>query len=234
MLINSQYGLATDELNDQIDQLNVILKKYDPKGLLIGEGPCTKDLIETTDKDFRIVNIVSVLLVFLIIAFVTKSVSLPFILISVIELAIFINLGLPHYLGQSMPFVGPVFISTIQLGATVDYAILMTTRYKEERMHGLARRDAVWTALKTSIPSILVSGTGLFAATIGVAVYSDVDMISSMCVLLARGAVISMILVIFILPSMLMAFDGLIKRTTAGMKKCDTNSSSETRKELYV
>lgn len=234
MLINSQYGLATDELNDQIDQLNVILKKYDPKGLLIGEGPCTKDLIETTDKDFRIVNIVSVLLVFLIIAFVTKSVSLPFILISVIELAIFINLGLPHYLGQSMPFVGPVFISTIQLGATVDYAILMTTRYKEERMHGLARRDAVWMALKTSIPSILVSGTGLFAATIGVAVYSDVDMISSMCVLLARGAVISMILVIFILPSMLMAFDGLIKRTTAGMKKCDTNSSSETRKELYV
>ncbi len=133
-----------------------------------------------------------------------------------------------------MPFVGPVFISTIQLGATVDYAILMTTRYKEERMHGLACRDAVWTALKTSIPSILVSGTGLFAATIGVAIYSDVDMISSMCVLLARGAVISMILVIFILPSMLMPFDGLIKRTTAGMKKSDTYSSSQTRKELYV
>ncbi|MBO4746983.1 MAG: MMPL family transporter, partial [Clostridiales bacterium] len=233
MLINSQYGLATDALNDQIDQLNSILKKHDPKGLLIGEGPCTKDLIETTDKDFRIVTIVSVVLVFLIIALVTKSISLPFILISVIELAIFINLGIPHLTGSSMPFVGPIFISTIQLGATVDYAILMTTRYKDERMRGIARKEAVWTALRTSIPSILVSGTGLFAATIGVAIYSDVDMISSMCILLARGALVSMLLVIFILPSMLMAFDGLIKKTTAGMKDCDKNTS-ETRKELFV
>ena len=234
MLINSQYGLATDEVNHQIDELNGILKKHDPKGLLIGEAPCTKDLIETTDVDFRIVTIVSVLLVFLIIAIVTRSLSLPFILISVIELAIFINLGIPHLTGASMPFVGPIFISTIQLGATVDYAILMTTRYKEERMNGLRRKDAVWTALRTSIPSILVSGTGLFAATIGVAIYSDVDMISSMCILLARGAIVSMLLVILILPSMLMAFDGLIKRTTAGMKNCDNNSSSETRKEQYV
>ena len=234
MLINSQYGLATDELNDQIDQLNAILKKHDPKGLLIGEGPCTKDLIETTDVDFRVVNIVSVILVFLIIAVVTKSVSLPFILISVIELAIFINLGLPHYLGSSMPFVGPVFISTIQLGATVDYAILMTTRYKDERMRGLARKDAVWTALRTSIPSVIVSGTGLFAATIGVAIYSDVDMISSMCILLARGALVSMLLVIFILPSMLMAFDGLIKKTTLGMKNCDKHTSSDEREEQYT
>ena len=234
MLINSQYGLATDELNDQIDQLNAILKKHDPKGLLIGEGPCTKDLIETTDVDFRTVNIVSVLLVFLIIAIVTKSLSLPFILISVIELAIFINLGIPHLTGTSMPFVGPIFISTIQLGATVDYAILMTTRYKEERMRGLRRKDAVWTALRTSIPSILVSGTGLFAATIGVAIYSDVDMISSMCILLARGALVSMLLVILILPSMLMAFDGLIKKTTAGMKNCDKQTLSDSRKEQYV
>ena len=234
MLINSQYGLATDEVNHQIDELNGILKKHDPKGLLIGEAPCTKDLIETTDVDFRIVTIVSVLLVFLIIAIVTRSLSLPFILISVIELAIFINLGIPHLTGASMPFVGPIFISTIQLGATVDYAILMTTRYKEERMNGLRRKDAVWTALRTSIPSILVSGTGLFAATIGVAIYSDVDMISSMCILLARGAIVSMLLVILILPSMLMAFDGLIKRTTAGMKNCDNNSSSEIRKEQYV
>ena len=133
-----------------------------------------------------------------------------------------------------MPFVGPIFISTIQLGATVDYAILMTTRYKEERMRGIARKEAVWTALRTSIPSILVSGTGLFAATIGVAVYSDVDMISSMCILLARGAVVSMILVIFVLPAMLMCFDKVIRKTTAGMKNCDNDSSSETRKELYV
>ena len=234
MLVNSQYGIATDEVNAQIDSLNSILKKYDPKGLLIGEGPCTKDLIETTDRDFRIVTIVSVLLVFLIIAIVTRSLSLPFILISVIELAIFINLGIPHLTGASMPFVGPIFISTIQLGATVDYAILMTTRYKEERMRGLGKKDAVWTALRTSIPSILVSGTGLFAATIGVAVYSDVDMISSMCILLARGAVVSMILVIFVLPAMLMCFDKVIRKTTAGMKNCDNDSSSETRKELYV
>ena len=233
MLINSQYGIATDEVNAQIDQLNAILKKYDPNGLLIGEGPCTKDLIETTDTDFRIVNIVSVLLVFIIIAIVTRSLSLPFILISVIELAIFINLGLPHYMGSSMPFIAPICISTIQLGATVDYAILMTTRYKEERIRGMARRDAVWTALRTSIPSVLVSGTGLFAATVGVAIYSDVDMISSMCFLLARGAAVSMLLVILILPAMLMAFDGLIRRTTAGMKNCE-NTSSDSRKEFSV
>ena len=234
MLVNSQYGIATDELNAQIDSLNGILKKYDKNGLLIGEGPCTKDLIETTDYDFRVVNIVSVLLVFLIIACVTKSLSLPFILISVIELAIFINLGIPHFTGASMPFVAPIFISTIQLGATVDYAILMTTRYKEERMLGRERRDAVWTALRTSIPSILVSGTGLFAATIGVAIYSDVDMISSMCILLARGALISMLMVIFILPSMLMAFDGLIRKTTLGMGNRNNKKPSSARKELYV
>jgi predicted RND superfamily exporter protein len=226
--------VASDAVGEQIDALKTILKKYDPNGMLIGEAPCTKDMVDVTDHDFRVVSLISVLAIFVIIMLVEKSLSLPFILVAVIELAIFINLGIPHYMGQSLPFIAPIVISTIQLGATVDYAILMTTRYKEERMHGLARRDAVWTALKTSIPSILVSGTGLFAATIGVAIYSDVDMISSMCVLLARGAVISMILVIFILPSMLMAFDGLIKRTTAGMKKCDTYSSSETRKELYV
>ncbi len=234
MLINSQYGIATDEVNTQIDRLNSILKKYDPKGLLIGEGPCTKDLIETTDTDFRVVNLVSVLLVFLIIACVTKSLSLPFILISVIELAIFINLGLPHYMGSSMPFIAPICISTIQLGATVDYAILMTTRYKEERMNGLERNEAVWTALKTSIPSVLVSGTGLFAATFGVAVYSDVDMISSMCFLLARGAVISMLLVIFILPAMLMLFDRLICHTTIGMKQIKMGKTFTKRKEFFV
>ena len=236
MLVNSRYGIATDEVNSQIDQLNAILKKYDPHGLLIGEGPCTKDLIETTDHDFRVVNLVSVLLVFLIIALVTKSVSLPFILISVIELAIFINLGLPHFTGTSMPFIAPICISTIQLGATVDYAILMTSRYKEERIRGLERHDAVWTALRTSIPSVLVSGTGLFAATVGVAIYSDVDMISSMCFLLARGALISMLMVILILPAMLMAFDGLIRHTTAGMRHCSGKkyTSSDSRKEQYA
>ena len=214
---NSEYKVATDEVNGQIERLNTILKKYDDKGMLIGEAPCTKDLITTTDRDFRIVNAVSILAIFAIIAIVEKSVSLPFILIAVIELATFINLGLPHYLGQSLPFIAPICISTIQLGATVDYAILMTTRYKTERLGGASKYDAVHTALSTSIPSILVSGTGLFAATFGVAIYSEVDMISSMCMLMARGAVISMICVIFILPSLLMLCDGLIRHTTVGM-----------------
>ncbi len=217
MLINSEYKVASDAVNDQIDSLNTILKSYDPSGMLIGEGPCMKDMIETTDHDFKVVNAVSIVAIFVIILLVEKSLSLPFILIAVIELAVFINLGLPHYLGQSLPFIAPICISTIQLGATVDYAILMTTRYKSERlMH--SKRDSVITALSTSIPSILVSGFGLFAATFGVAVYSDIDIISSMCMLMARGAVVSMLCVILILPALLMLFDGLIRHTTLGMK----------------
>ena len=181
MLINSEYKVASDAVNTQIDQLNAILKKYDEGGMLIGEAPCMKDMIETTGHDFQVVNAVSILAIFVIILLVEKSLSLPFILISVIELAIFINLGLPHYMGQSLPFIAPICISTIQLGATVDYAILMTTRYKSERASGKTRREAVQIALGTSTPSIIVSGMGLFAATFGVAVYSDIDIISSMC-----------------------------------------------------
>ena len=219
LLINSEYKVASDNVNAQIDALNTILKKYDNSGMLIGEAPCMKDMIETTNHDFEVVNTVSIVAIFVIIAIVEKSISLPFILIAVIELAIFINLGLPHYLGQSLPFIAPICISTIQLGATVDYAILMTTRYKSERIGGADKKQSVVTALSTSIPSILVSGMGLFAATFGVAVYSDIDIISSMCMLMARGAVVSVLAVAFILPALLLLCDPVVCRTTIGMKK---------------
>lgn len=221
LLINSEYKVASDEVNAQIDSLNAILKKYDPTGMLIGEAPCMKDMIETTDHDFKVVNAVSILAIFLIILLVERSISLPFLLIAVIELAIFINLGLPHFLGQSLPFIAPICISTIQLGATVDYAILMTTRYKAERLAGKEKRPAVITALSTSIPSIIVSGMGLFAATFGVAIYSDIDIISSMCMLMARGAVVSMLCVILILPALLLLCDRLVCATTLGMRHCN-------------
>ena len=221
LLINSEYKVASDEVNAQIDSLNAILKKYDPTGMLIGEAPCMKDMIETTDHDFKVVNAVSILAIFLIILLVERSISLPFLLIAVIELAIFINLGLPHFLGQSLPFIAPICISTIQLGATVDYAILMTTRYKAERLAGKEKRPAVITALSTSIPSIIVSGMGLFAATFGVAIYSDIDIISSMCMLMARGAIVSMLCVILILPALLLLCDRLVCATTLGMRHCN-------------
>ena len=223
ILVNSEYKAASDAVNAQINKLNSILKKYDEGGLLIGEAPCLKDMIDTTGHDFKVVSAVSILAIFVIIALVEKSISLPFILIAVIELATFINLGLPHFMGQSLPFIAPICISTIQLGATVDYAILMTTRYKAERIAGADKHDAVTTALKTSIPSILVSGMGLFAATFGVAVYSDIDIISSMCMLMARGAIISMICVIFILPALLMLCDAVIRHTTLGMNGVKEN-----------
>lgn len=218
LLINSEYKVASDAVGEQIDALNTILKKYDKGGMLIGEAPCMKDMIDTTSHDFKVVNAVSIIAIFLIIALVEKSISLPFILISVIEVAIFINLGLPHYLGQSLPFIAPICISTIQLGATVDYAILMTTRYKTERIQGSGKKDAVRTALASSIPSIIVSGMGLFAATFGVALYSDIDIIGSMCMLMARGAIVSMLAVILILPALLLLCDKLICATTLGMK----------------
>ena len=229
LLINSEYKVASDNVNTQIDELNAVLKKYDQKGMLIGEAPCMKDMIETTDRDFKVVNAVSIVAIFVIIALVEKSISLPFILIAVIELAIFINLGLPHYLGQSLPFIAPICISTIQLGATVDYAILMTTRYKSERLHGNDKRKSVTTALATSIPSILVSGMGLFAATFGVAVYSDIDIISSMCMLMARGAVVSMLCVIFFLPALLMLCDKLVCKTTLGMTHIGKKAKTEVK-----
>ncbi|MBQ3956866.1 MAG: MMPL family transporter [Clostridia bacterium] len=229
LLVNSEYHPASDDVNRQIDTLNAILKKYDTGGMLIGEAPCMKDMIETTDRDFAVVNSVSIAAIFVIILLVTQSLTLPVLLIAVIELAIFINLGLPHYLGTSLPFIAPICISTIQLGATVDYAILMTTRYKSERKNGANRRDAVMTALSASIPSILVSGFGLFAATFGVALYSDIDIVGSMCMLLARGAVVSMLAVIFILPALLLLCDKVILLTTRGMggvrKKNETKPS---------
>ena len=217
LIINSEYTDATDEVNHQIDELKGILKKYDKGGMIIGEAPCMKDMCEVTDHDFAVVNIVSIVAIFLIIALVEKSLTLPIILISVIELAIFINLGLTHYTGGTLPFIAPICISTIQLGATVDYAILLTTRYKQERIAGAGKRAAVTTALATSIPSIIVSGMGLFTATVGVAIYSNIDIISSMCMLMARGALISMIAVIFFLPALLMLFDRAVAATTLDM-----------------
>lgn len=217
-IINSEYTTASDEVNAQISELNKILKKYDESGMLIGEAPCTKDMIDITNHDFQVVNAISIAAIFIIIAIVLKSVSLPIILVAVIELAIFINLGIPHLTGTSMPFIAPICISTIQLGSTVDYAILMTTRYKRERSLGEDKRSSVATALKTSIPSITVSALGFFAATFGVAVYSDVDLISSLCNLMARGAIISMFCVIFILPAMFMLFDKVICATSIGFK----------------
>lgn len=225
MLINSEYRVASDDVNGQIDELNTILKKYDPSGMLIGEAPCMKDMIETTDHDFQVVNLISILAIFVIIALVEKSLTLPVILIAVIEAAIFVNLGLPHYLGQSLPFIAPICISTIQLGATVDYAILMTTRYKQERIGGADRRGAVKTALASSIPSIIVSGMGLFAATFGVALYSDIDIVGSMCMLLARGAIISVFMVIFALPALLLLCDRIVCATTLGMRHINQHKS---------
>ena len=235
MLVISEYRVAGDEGNEQITELNGILKRYDPDGMLIGEAPCMKDLIETTGHDFVVVNAVSIALVFLIIFFVEKSVTLPLLLISVIEVAIFINLGLPHYMGDTLPFIAPITISTIQLGATVDYAILMTTRYKNERIAGQARKPAVLTALSTSIPSIIVSGMGLFAATFGVAVYSNIDVVSSMCNLMARGALISMACVILVLPALLLLFDKPVCATTVGMRRLNKkHNRKEAQKEAAL
>lgn len=226
LLVNSEYKTATDEVNAQINELNTILKKYDSKGMLIGEAPCTKDLIETTDEDFKVVNTVSIVAIFVIIALVEKSITLPLILVAVIELSIFINLGLAHLTGTSLPFIAPICISTIQLGATVDYAILMTTRYKQERYGGRDKREAVTNALKVSIPSIIVSAMGLFSATFGVALYSDVDIISSLCDLMARGAIVSMFAVILFLPAMFMLFDKVICVTSIGFRNKNAEPSN--------
>ena len=226
LLVNSEYKTATDEVNAQINELNTILKKYDSKGMLIGEAPCTKDLIETTDEDFKVVNTVSIVAIFVIIALVEKSITLPLILVAVIELSIFINLGLAHLTGTSLPFIAPICISTIQLGATVDYAILMTTRYKQERYKGRDKREAVTNALKVSIPSIIVSAMGLFSATFGVALYSDVDIISSLCDLMARGAIVSMFAVILFLPAMFMLFDKMICVTSIGFRNKNAEPSN--------
>lgn len=216
MLITSEYAVASDEVNEQCETLHGILKKYDSQGMLIGEAPCTKDLIEITDKDFKIVNSVSIGIIFAIILVVFKSISLPFILVLVIEFAIYINMGLPYYTHTTLPFIASIVIGTIQLGSTVDYAILMTTRYKTERNVGRDKQEAITIAHSTSIQSVIVSALSFFAATFGVGMYSDIDMISSLCTLMARGALISMFTVIFVLPSMFMIFDDLICHTSIG------------------
>lgn len=215
----SEYSTATDEMAEQINQINEILKKYDKSALLVGEAALTQDMIEVTATDFAVVNSVSIVVIFVIILIVTGSLSLPVILIAVIETTIFVNIGLSYFMGQSLAFIAPICISTIQLGATVDYAILMTTRYKGERLGGLDKKDAAKVALETSIPSIIVSGAVLFAATVGVAMYSQADMISSLTMLMARGAVLSVIMVPLFLPPLLVLADPLIIRTTLGMKK---------------
>lgn len=231
MIIGSEYAVASDEVNEQCEKINQIIKKYDKTAMLIGEAPCTKDLIEITDQDFKTVSIVSIGAIFLIIAFVFKSVSLPIILVSVIEFAIFINMGLPAYTGTTLPFIASIVIGTIQLGATVDYAILMTNKYKKYRYQGAEKSDAVTQALQGSIQSVLVSALSFFAATFGVGLYSNIDMISSLCSLMARGAIVSMFVVIFILPSMFMVFDKVICATSMGFRnkkvKADVKATEE-------
>ena len=218
ILIGSEYEVASDKVNEQVGNLSKIAAKYDDKAMLIGEAPATKDLINITDKDFNVVSILSIAVIFLIIALTFKSISLPVILVSVIELAIMVNLGLAYFTNTELPFIASVVIGTIQLGATVDYAILLTTRYRKERHSGKGKKESISIALETSIKSVITSALGFFAATIGVALYSDIGMISSLCMLLARGAIISMVIVITMLPSMFMLLDGIICRTSAGFR----------------
>ena len=218
MLISSAYVISSDEVNAQIDALNTVLKKYDTGGMLIGEAPCTKDLIACTDHDFTVVSLISIAAIFLIILLVQKSFSLPVLLVAVIETAIAANLCIPYFTGTKLPFVGPILISTIQLGATVDYAILLTTRYKQNRLSGMERKEAVEKAVSSAARSILVSGLGFFAATYGVGLYSNIDMISSMCRLIARGALLSVAVVLLLLPAVLLLLDKVIVHTTLDMK----------------
>ena len=219
MLVNSAYVISSDEVNVQIDSLNAILKRYDKGGMLIGEAPCTKDLIACTDRDFTVVSLISIIAIFVIIMLVQRSLSLPVLLVAVIELAIAANLCIPYYLKQELPFVGPILISTIQLGATVDYAILLTTRYKQNRISGMEKKEAVQNAVSSAARSVLVSGLGFFAATYGVGLYSNVAIISSMCRLIARGALLSVAVVLLLLPAVLLIMDKIIIHTTAGMRK---------------
>jgi hypothetical protein len=218
MIVSSEYAVASDEVNAQCNEIQQIIKKYDDSAMLIGEAPCTKDLIEITDNDFKVVSAVSIVAIFLIIAVVLKSISLPFILVMVIEFAIFINMGIPYYTGTTLPFIASIVIGTIQLGSTVDYAILMTNKYKRARYKGAEKKEAITQALRESAQSIMVSALGFFAATFGVGLYSNIDMISSLCSLMARGAIISMFVVIFVLPSMFMVFDKLICATSVGFR----------------
>ncbi|MCB6469353.1 MAG: efflux RND transporter permease subunit [Coprococcus comes] len=218
LMVNSTYKVATDKVNKQIEQIDKIMDKYDKGAMLVGEGPLTKDLINITDTDFKRVSAVSIGIVFVIILLLFKSITIPVILVGVIEFAIFVNMGIPFYTGTKLPFVASIVIGTIQLGATVDYAILMTTRYQRERSRGAGKFDAITTAHKFSAQSIIVSALSFFAATIGVGLYSNIDMISSLCILMARGALISMVVVVLILPSLFMVFDKIIVKTSKGFQ----------------
>ncbi len=218
LMVNSTYKVATDKVNKQIEQIDKIMNKYDKGAMLVGEGPLTKDLINITDTDFKRVSAVSIGIVFVIILLLFKSITIPVILVGVIEFAIFVNMGIPFYTGTKLPFVASIVIGTIQLGATVDYAILMTTRYQRERSRGAGKFDAITTAHKFSAQSIIVSALSFFAATIGVGLYSNIDMISSLCILMARGALISMVVVVLILPSLFMVFDKIIVKTSKGFR----------------
>ncbi len=224
LMVNSTYKVATDKVNKQIEEIDKILDKYDEGAMLVGEGPLTKDLINITDTDFKRVSAVSIGIVFVIILLLFKSVTIPVILVGVIEFAIFVNMGIPFYTGTKLPFVASIVIGTIQLGATVDYAILMTTRYQRERSRGAGKFDAITTAHKFSAQSIIVSALSFFAATIGVGLYSNIDMISSLCILMARGALISMVVVVLILPSLFMVFDKIIIKTSKGFRPSDLKS----------
>lgn len=224
LMVNSTYKVATDKVNKQIEQIDKIMDKYDKGAMLVGEGPLTKDLINITDTDFKRVSTVSIGIVFVIILLLFKSVTIPVILVGVIEFAIFVNMGIPFYTGTKLPFVASIVIGTIQLGATVDYAILMTTRYQRERSRGAGKFDAITTAHKFSAQSIIVSALSFFAATIGVGLYSNIDMISSLCILMARGALISMVVVVLILPSLFMVFDKIIVKTSKGFRPSDLKS----------
>lgn len=223
MLISSEYQTASDEVNDQITELNKIVKSYSNDAMLIGEAPCTKDLINITDTDFKRVSAISIIAIFVIILLVFKSISLPIILVAVIEFAIFVNMGIPGFTGTKLPFIASIVIGTIQLGATVDYAILMTTKYRKNRYTGMEKQPAITKALHDSTMSIIVSALCFFAATFGVGLYSNIDMISSICILLARGAIISMFVVILVLPSMFMIFDRVICATSMGFKNKNSN-----------
>ncbi len=207
LIINSKYEMATNELNEQITKVNEVIKQYDKEAILAGEGPLMKDLVEISNHDFNSVNIVSIAIIFIIMILVLKSIKLPIILITVIEFAIFINMGIPYYTNVSLPFVASIVIGTIQLGATIDYAILITTKYKENKSKGKDKKQAVLQALEDSIGSIVVSGLCFFGATFGVGVYSKIEMIGSLCTLMSRGAIISMVTVITVLPAFLLAFD---------------------------
>ncbi|MDE6943660.1 MAG: MMPL family transporter [Lachnospiraceae bacterium] len=228
LLIGSQYKVASEEVNDQCSRISAVCKSYDSRGMLVGEAPCTKDLIEITDQDFKTVSVVSIGVIFVIIFLVFKSAVLPVILVSVIEMAIFVNMGIPYYTGTQIPFIASVVIGTIQLGATVDYAILMTTRYRKERYGGMSRKEAVAIACQSSVKSIVVSALSFFAATFGVGLYSNIDMISSLCTLMARGALVSMVSVIFILPSMFMVFDRIITMKVFDFHSMDGHAARPT------